>query len=428
MATNVAKDNDMTTITAPLLTKIRNRFAHVDSCPFTGPRIFFENAGGALTLNSVVETSAKFAAIPDNQGRANAAAEALIGIIKKSKSDMATFFNASNGQFFVGESGTELTYRLIRTAVMGSGGGAAIGSTVEHPASRSAAQHWAQQAGMPYISVAHDDATGLVTADAYAAKMTSDVKVATILHTSPVTGMAIDVASIAATIRAIAPDCFIIVDGIQHASHGRIDIDAYGIDGYIVSPYKVFSRHGYGVAWASERLSKLPLEALIDGPVENWEMGTRDTGAYATFSDVIDYFDWLGGEVSDATNRRARIEAAGVAIKAHEKSLTDAMLFGTGNLQGLAEIEGVTIVGGQDNPSREGLVCFALDTVPALDIVDKLNQSGIRTHIRKADHYSGNILTPLGLPAAVRVSMCHYNTVGEVAAFLTAMKEISESA
>jgi len=418
----------MTTITAPLLTKIRNRFAHVDSCPFTGPRIFFENAGGALTLNSVVETSAKFAAIPDNQGRANAAAEALIGIIKKSKSDMATFFNASNGQFFVGESGTELTYRLIRTAVMGSGGGAAIGSTVEHPASRSAAQHWAQQAGMPYISVAHDDATGLVTADAYAAKMTSDVKVATILHTSPVTGMAIDVASIAATIRAIAPDCFIIVDGIQHASHGRIDIDAYGIDGYIVSPYKVFSRHGYGVAWASERLSKLPLEALIDGPVENWEMGTRDTGAYATFSDVIDYFDWLGGEVSDATNRRARIEAAGVAIKAHEKSLTDAILFGTGNLQGLAEIEGVTIVGGQDNPSREGLVCFALDTVPALDIVDKLNQSGIRTHIRKADHYSGNILTPLGLPAAVRVSMCHYNTVGEVAAFLTAMKEISESA
>lgn len=418
----------MTTITAPLLKEIRNRFAHVDSCPFSGPRVFFENAGGALTLNSVVQTSAKFAAIPDNQGRANAAAEALIGIIKKSKSDMATFFNASNGQFFVGESGTELTYRLIRTAVMGSGGGAVIGSTVEHPASRSAAQHWAQQAGMPYISVAHDDATGLVTADAYAAKMTADVKVATILHTSPVTGMAIDVASITKAIRAIAPACFIIIDGIQHASHGQIDIDAYGADGYVVSPYKVFSRHGYGVAWASDRLSQLPLEALIDGPLENWEMGTRDAGAYATFTDVIDYFDWLGGQVTDATEPRARIEAAGAAIKAHEKSLTDAMLFGTGNLPGLAEIEGVTIVGGQDNPSREGLVCFALETVPALAIVDKLNQSGIRTHIRKADHYSGNILTPLGLPAAVRVSMCHYNTVGEVAAFLTAMKEITESA
>ena len=36
--------------------------------PLSGERIFFENAGGALTLKSVVETSSKFAAIPDNQG------------------------------------------------------------------------------------------------------------------------------------------------------------------------------------------------------------------------------------------------------------------------------------------------------------------------------------------------------------------------
>ena len=418
----------MPQISATLLTDIRNRFAHIDACPFAGSRVFFENAGGALTLNAVVNTSAKFAAIPDNQGRANAAAEALVAIIKQSKADMATFFNAPDGQFFVGESGTELTYRLIRTAIMGTEGGSVIGSTVEHPASRSAAQHWATQAGKPYISVPHNDATGLVTADAYAALMTPDVRVATILHTSPVTGMAIDVANIASAIRAVAPACFIIVDGIQHASHGHIDIEAYGVDGYVVSPYKVFSRHGYGVAWASDRLSQLPLEALIDGPVENWEMGTRDTGAYATFSDVVDYFDWLGGQVSNATNKRSRIEAAGAAIKAHEKTLTDAMLFGTGNLPGLTDLEGVTIVGGPDNPAREGLVCFALDTVPALEIVDQLNQNGIRTHIRKADHYSGNILNPLGLTAAVRVSMCHYNSVGEVAAFLTAIKEITNNA
>ena len=418
----------MPQISPTLLNEIRNRFAHVDACPFAGSRIFFESAGGALTLNAVVNTSAKFAAIPDNQGRANAAAEALVAIIKQSKADMATFFNAPDGQFFVGESGTELTYRLIRTAIMGTEGGRVIGSTVEHPASRSAAQHWATQAGKPYISVPHNDATGLVTADAYAASMTPDVRVATILHTSPVTGMAIDVASIASAIRAVAPACFIIVDGIQHASHGHIDIKAYGVDGYVVSPYKVFSRHGYGVAWVSDRLSQLPLEALIDGPVENWEMGTRDTGAYATFSDVVDYFDWLGGQVSDATNKRSRIEAAGAAIKAHEKILTDAMLFGSGNLPGLTDLEGVTIVGGPDNPAREGLVCFALDTVPALEIVDQLNQSGIRTHIRKADHYSGNILNPLGLTAAVRVSMCHYNTMSEVAAFLTAIKEITNNA
>ncbi|MEM9577900.1 MAG: aminotransferase class V-fold PLP-dependent enzyme [Pseudomonadota bacterium] len=408
-----------------LMQDIRSRFSHVDACPFQGPRVFFENAGGALTLKSAVETSATFAAIPDNQGRDNPAAHALVDVIARSKDNMRLFFNPDGGQFFVGESGTELLFRLIRTAVMGTADGAVIGSTVEHPASRSAATHWARMSGKAYISVPHDDATGSVSPEAYAALMTADVRVATILHTSPVTGIANDVAAISKAIRAVAPEAFIIVDGIQHASHGHIDIASYDIDGYVVSPYKVFSRHGYGVAWVADRLTELPVEQLIDGPRANWEMGTRDTGAYATFTDVVSYFGWLGGQHSDTTDARARIEAAGAAIHAHENAMTGAMLHGTGNLPGIAELPGVTIIGGENNPAREGLVCFALDHVPARDIVSQLNAQGIRTHIRKADHYSGNILRPLGLEAAVRVSLCHYNSLEEVASLLAAMKDIA---
>lgn len=415
----------MTPFPPDLMQAVRDRFAHVDSCPFQGPRIFFENAGGALTLNSVVDTSAKFAALPDNQGRDNPAAKALVETINSAKADMKIFFNTEDGQFFVGESGTELTFRLIRTAATGTPDGAIIGSTVEHPASRSAAQHWAKITGKPYISVPHDDATGAVTAKAYAERMTPDVQVATILHTSPVTGIANDVAAIATAIRATAPHTFIIVDGIQHASHGHIDIASYEIDGYVISPYKAFSRHGYGVAWVSDRMTALPLEQLMNGPSQNWEMGTRDTGSYATFSDVIDYFDWLGTHASASDNRRTRLEAAGASIKDHEQALTHTMIHGTGNLSGIADLPGVTLIGGTDNPHREGLVCFALEHVPAGEIVAKLNAEGIRTHIRKADHYSGNILDPLGLPAAVRVSMCHYNSLDEVKTFLAAIKTIA---
>lgn len=403
--------------------EIRASFANVETCPFTGPRIFFENAGGALTLKSVVETSAAFAAIPDNQGRDNPASAALGKVIADARADMGVFFNTDSGRYFVGESGTELLFRLIRTAIMGQPtGGTVIGSTVEHPASRSAAQHWARQAGAAYVGVPHDDKTGQVTASAYANHMQDDVRVATILHTSPVTGIANDVAAISMAIRARAPDAVIIVDGIQHASHGHIDIASYDIDGYVVSPYKMFSRHGYGVAWVSDRLTALDIETLAGGPEGNWEMGTRDTGAYATFSDVVRYLDWLGGQVSTETDPRARITAAGASIHAHEKALTDALLHGLGNLPGLAALPGVTILGGADNPHREGLVCFALDELPAGQIVETLNADGIRTHIRRADHYSGNILTPLGLDAAVRVSLCHYNTLEEVRAFLSAMQ------
>lgn len=408
-----------------LINEVRARFAHVASCPYQGNRVFFENAGGALTLNSVVETSQEMAAIPDNQGRDNPAAHELVRVIARAKEDTKLFFNATGGQVFVGESGTELLFRLISTAILGAEkGGIVLGSTLEHPASRSACIRWAGIAGKDYVSVEHNAESGSVTAEDYLPHITPDTRVATILHTSPVSGMGVDVGSIAKAIRSVAPECFIIVDGIQHAAHGGIDIDSYSIDGYVISPYKAFSRHGYGIAWISDRFTQLPHDGLIGAAQEQWELGTRDTGAYATFSDVVNYFEWLGSQVTDSTDRRTRIEAASKAIHAHEKDLTDAMLFGTGNLKGLTEMPEVGVLCGPENPLREGLVSMYVKGMDAETLVSALRDRSIRTHARKADHYSANILTPLGLKDCVRVSMCHYNTEQEVAQFLTAMQEI----
>ncbi len=49
-------------------------------------------------------------------------------------------------------------------------------------------------------------------------------------------------AAISKAIRSVAPDCVIIVDGIQHAAHGQLDLAAYDVDGYAIAPYKVFFR------------------------------------------------------------------------------------------------------------------------------------------------------------------------------------------
>ncbi|WP_323035352.1 aminotransferase class V-fold PLP-dependent enzyme [Pararhodobacter sp.] len=407
-----------------LMNAIRDRFAHVDTCPFDGPRIFFENAGGALHLKSVVQTSAFYASLPDNQGRPNAASRALNAAIDKGKADMRLFLNAPTGQVFVGESGSEVLFRLVRTATVAAPeGGVMLRSSLEHPAMGSAMQHWAGVTGRALLEVQHDDATGTVSLEAYKAMLRPDIRVASIIHTSPVTGMAVDVPAIAAAIRAVAPEALIIVDGIQHASHGPVDVTAYGIDGYALSPYKVFSRHGYGVGWASDRLSAGPKEHIIGGPATNWELGTRDTGAYATFSDVVAYFDWLGTQFSDSSDRRDRLEAAGRAIADHEHRLVKAVLQGTGNARGLAEMPGVTLIAGDAVEGREGVVSMRLEGWDTLKLVEFLGERGIRVHIRKADHFSGNVLRPLGLPDCVRISFCHYNTTGEIARLLAAMEE-----
>jgi len=412
--------------TPALIADIRDRFAHVDSCPFQGERIFFENAGGALTLKSVIKTTAFYAAIPDNPGRVNPAGQGTQTIINKAKRDLETFMNTSSGQFFAGESGTELLFRMIRTACLNAPRGTkVIGSSIEHPASRSAARRWAEIAGLNYVNVRHDDATGLVTAADYAALMAPDVAVATILHASPVTGMGMDVSAISKAIREVAPECLIIVDGIQHAAHGQLDLAAYDIDGYAISPYKVFSRHGYGIAWISDKLSAHSHDMLIGAPATSWEFGTRDTGSYASISDVVDYFEWLGGEVSKETGRRKKMEAAGRAIHAYETYLTNTAINGTGNLPGLRDMDHVTILAGEDNPAREGLVSIAVDGMTSEDVVDHLNSQGIRTHTRKADHYSGNVLDPLGLSDCIRISFCHYNTEHEISQLLSVLKEVA---
>jgi selenocysteine lyase/cysteine desulfurase len=61
---------------------------------------------------------------------------------------------------------------------------------------------------------------------------------------------------------------------------------------------------------------------------------------------------------------------------------------------------------------------------PCASAVAKLNAKGIRTHMRKADYFSGNILEPLGQPACIRVSLGHYNTTDEVLRFLRELEVI----
>jgi len=86
---------------AELMSQIRDRFIHVDSCPYQGPRIYFENAGGSLTLKSVIEVNTHFAGMPDNHGRDNPASKALTEIIEQGRKDIRLFLGVKSGPVFM---------------------------------------------------------------------------------------------------------------------------------------------------------------------------------------------------------------------------------------------------------------------------------------------------------------------------------------
>lgn len=408
-----------------LLEQVRARFHHVDHCPYTGPRVFFENAGGSLALKAVVARMAEVAALPDNDHRDNEASRAISAMIDDGRQAMGCLLGVEDGVVFGGETGTECLFRVIRAAATAAPpGGSMVACELEHPATFDATALWAKRTDRQRLTVPFDPRTGRVTAEEYARVVQPDTRVATILHTSPVTGMTQDVAAIAAAIRSIAPDCYIIVDGIQHAPHGALSVSAYGVDAYAVSLYKVFCPFNDGYAWVSPRLSVVDHDRLAGKPDDAWELGSRDPAAWAGASEMVAYLEWLGGHFTDESDRRQRLLAAGQAMHDQEAALMQRLIHSSGAITGLKELSGVTLIGEVDSPWREGAVSFCVEGRDALDIVAELGERGIRVHARKDDAYSGNILRPLGLPSVTRVSLAHYNTPEEVDACLSALTEV----
>ena len=326
---------------------------------------------------------------------------------------------------FGGETGTECLFRLIRSAALAlPEGGSIISSPLEHPATYNATQIWAENTGRDWIEVPFDTQSGLVTAEDYARYVKPDTRIATIIHTNPVTGMVMDIVAISRAIRNIAPDCMIIADGIQHAPHGALDVEAYGVDAYVISMYKAYSKFNNGYAWISQRLSQIPHDKLLGKPLEAWELGSRDPSALAAASEVVAYLDWLGGHFSQDQDQRSRLNAAGKAMSTHERALTQLMLNGVPQHKGLMKYESVKIIGDPSNTSHESVVSFSLDGYGAEEVVAALAERNIRTHARLSDVYSGNILRPLGLESVTRVSVGHYNTLDEVLYFLEQFEDL----
>jgi hypothetical protein len=101
--------------------------------------------------------------------------------------------------------------------------------------------------------------------------------------------------------------------------HGLVDLVAADVDNYVISVQSLFAPR-IRVAWVSDRLTALGARTACwwaDGKL----LGRAIPGGLCDIHDVVDYFDWLGGQVSDGeTRHRGAGLTAGVAIKAHERN------------------------------------------------------------------------------------------------------------
>lgn len=409
-----------------LLGQIRERFAHVESDPFTGKRIYFENIGGSLTLKSVVEVVAALTALPDNAGRKNPASQEIDSIIARGLEDVKNFMGARSGVIALSESTTSNVYKTLTPIILNVPGNNVVVTDLEHPSIYDATKILADRYGKQWRSAKILRTKAIIDIESLLDCIDSQTIVLAIIHGSNNTATKNDVKEIIRQARKIKPDLYVVVDGSQSAPHTLIDVEDFACDVYLASSYKTFGKAGASPVFLSDRASLLPHDKLAGKPENYWELGTREPAGYASWSAVIDYLCWLGSQSTRSQDRRELICAAMKEIEQHECALTHRMLKGTRDIRGILDINGVTVVGEvEDLTIKDPAFLINVEGMNSAELVSALDSHSIVVTNRTSDAYSRHTLHALGIEEGVRVSACHYNSPQEVDAFLKALLEIA---
>ncbi|HKQ18906.1 MAG TPA: cysteine desulfurase-like protein [Candidatus Eisenbacteria bacterium] len=238
----------------------------------------------------------------------------------------------------------------------------------------------------------------------------------------------------------IARECGaqLFVDAVHFAPHGPIDVQALGADFLAFSAYKIFGPH-IGFLWGrAESLRRLaPAREFFipDQAPYAFEGGTQSYEGIAGMAGALRYLASVGD--SDAASASAAARASAAApdqllkplrrgmerIRAYEMSLASALL------RELRTMSGITILGDADPEQVEARVptfAFSIAGRTPREIVERLSERSI--HARDGNMYAPRLLQAAGFdpePGVTRVSLCHYNTLAEIARFGEALRTLA---
>jgi cysteine desulfurase / selenocysteine lyase len=416
-----------------LMREVKGRFFQVDHDAQGRPRLYFDNAGGAFRLQSALECFTRIDAVPDNAERLHETAVGLQALQARGAADLRTILNASGGTVYASLTASGAMFDMVRAIAENVPGGNLVTTVLEHPSAFDAMSLYAQRLGRELRVARSNAATGGVDVDEIVRLVDKDTVLLNVIYASNISGAKLDIEQIVRRARAVKPDLYIVVDAVQHAPHGLIDLQRTPVDGINIAPYKFFGCRGSGFAWLSDRAARLPHHKLAGKGPEVWDLGSAAPWQFAVLGEIVDYVCWLGEQVGGrdaATERRARFVAGMDAIVRHERALLARLLDGDGSVPGLRGIAGVTVFLDHDDlDKRDLIIAIGLDHLGCADAVREYEKRGVIVYERVATSlYSRRMLESFGLQGAVRVSPLHCHSPHDVDRFLQITQEIAQTA
>lgn len=415
---------------AELQQQIRDRFLHVSHDHRGRERLYFDNAGGSFRLRSTVERLAQIDAIPDNAERIHDIAEELKSIQAKATDDVRLILNAEGGSVYAALTASGAMFDLVRAIAENVPGKNLVTTALEHPSAFDAMSQYAALLGKELRVAGANPTTGGVDVEEIVRHIDADTCLLNVIYASNISGAKLDLAAVVRRARAIKPDIYILVDAVQHAPHGLIDLQETPVDGITLAPYKFFGCRGSGMAWVSPRASVLPHHKLSGKKPDFWDLGSSAPGQFAVISEIVDYVGWVGGHFSESTDRRALFVAGITHIELHERALLARLLDGSEATPGLRHIPGVEVfVDHPDLSKRDLIIGIGFDRIEHTQAVHDYAQHGVTVYERVVSSiYSKRMLESLGLTGSVRISPLHCHTPADIDRFLQVTQALAQRA
>jgi len=414
-----------------LMRAVKDRFLQVDHDASGRGRLYFDNAGGAFRLKAAIDCFARADAIPDNTERHHAAAVELQDVQARGGADLRTILNATGGSVFASLTASGAMFDMVRAIAENVPGGNMVTTVLEHPSAFDAMTLYAERLGKELRVAPSNAATGGVDVEEIVGLIDQDTCLLNVIYASNISGAKLDIEEVVRQARSIKPDLYIVVDAVQHAPHGLIDLEKTPVDGINIAPYKFFGCRGSGFAWLSDRAARLPHHKLRAKSAEVWDLGSSAPWQFAVVTAIVDYVCWIGGgqppAARGATGRRELFALGMDAIGLHERALLARLLDGDGNTPGLRRMEQVRVFLDHDDLSKRDLIlAIGFEHLGCAEAVAEYERRGGIVYERVSSSlYSKRMLESFGLEGAVRVSPLHCNSESDIDRFLEVTREIS---
>lgn len=410
-----------------LTKEIKDRFHYVDHDMNGRERLFFDNAGGSFRLKSAVERFAQIDALPDCPERIHELSLFLQKIQADGTADLRTILNAQGGSVYASLTASGGMFDMVRAVAENVPGTNMVTTTLEHPSSFDAINLYAQRMGKELRVAKSNPVTGGVDVAEIVHHIDGNTTLLSVIYASNISGAKLNIEEIVKQARAINPDLYIIVDAVQHAPHGLIDLQKTPVDGINIAPYKFFGCRGSGLSWVSDRAAQLPHHKLAAKSKDIWDLGSAAPWQFAVVTEIMNYVCWLGSQFVQSTDRRTLFVRGIESIELHERALLSRLLNGSDGCSGLRQMAGVRVyLDHEDLSQRDLILAIGIDNLEHAQAVREYEKRGVIVYERVSSSlYSKRMLESFGLEGAIRVSPLHCNSVADIDRFLNITRQIS---